>query len=119
MSHAVPTAIFVFLWGVASFAIMSPLQLRVMTAAARAPNLASAVNIVAFNPGNAIGAALGGIVIAKGFGYPAVALAGAATAATGFVAVVAARRLARLPRSPSAPRATVWIQPECQTAMKR
>ncbi len=55
---------------------MPPLQLRVMAAAADAPNLASSVNIGAFNLGNALGAALGGAVIAAGLGYPAVALAG-------------------------------------------
>jgi len=36
------------------------------------------MNIGAFNLGNAIGAALGGGVIAAGLGYPAVALAGGA-----------------------------------------
>ncbi|MCJ2189050.1 MFS transporter [Novosphingobium beihaiensis] len=87
MPFAVPTAILVFLWGVASFALVPPLQVRVMTAAADAPNLASAVNIGAFNLGNAIGAALGGGVIAAGLGYPAVALAGAATSVIGFAVV--------------------------------
>ncbi|MCT2398658.1 MFS transporter [Novosphingobium mangrovi (ex Huang et al. 2023)] len=87
MSFAVPTAILVFLWGVASFALVPPLQVRVMTAAADAPNLASAVNIGAFNLGNAIGAALGGGVIAAGLGYPTVALAGAAISVIGFAVV--------------------------------
>jgi len=81
------TAILVFLWGVASFALVPPLQVRVMTAAADAPNLASSVNIGAFNLGNAIGAALGGGVIAAGFGYPVIALAGAGAAAVGLAAV--------------------------------
>lgn len=85
--HA-PVAVLVFLWGVASFALVPPLQVRVMAAAADAPNLASSVNIGAFNLGNAIGAALGGAVIAGGFGYPAVALAGAATSALGLAAIV-------------------------------
>ena len=83
MPHAAPTAILVFLWGVASFALVPPLQVRVMAAAAAAPNLASSVNIGAFNLGNAFGAALGGGVIATGLGYPAVALAGAAASALG------------------------------------
>ena len=91
MPYAAPTAILIFLWGVASFALVPPLQLRVMTAAADAPNLASAVNIGAFNLGNAIGAALGGAVIAAGFGFPAVSLAGAATSALGLLAVLASR----------------------------
>ncbi|HVJ02503.1 MAG TPA: MFS transporter, partial [Sphingomonas sp.] len=90
MPHAAPTALLVFLWGVASFALVPPLQVRVMTAAADAPNLASAVNIGAFNLGNAFGAALGGGVIAAGLGYPAVALAGAATSAVGLGAVLLA-----------------------------
>jgi DHA1 family inner membrane transport protein len=92
MPHAGPTAVLVFLWGVASFALVPPLQVRVMTAAADAPNLASSVNIGAFNLGNAFGAALGGGVIAAGLGYPAVALAGAVTSALGLVAVLLARR---------------------------
>lgn len=83
MPFAVPSAVLIFLWGVASFAIVPPLQMRVMAAAAGAPNLASAVNIGAFNLGNAIGAALGGAVIGGGLGYPAVAVAGAAAAACG------------------------------------
>jgi DHA1 family inner membrane transport protein len=88
MPFAAPTAILVFLWGVASFALVPPLQVRVMAAASDAPNLASSVNIGAFNLGNAIGAAVGGAVIAAGLGYPAVALAGAAASALGLVAVL-------------------------------
>ena len=76
------------LWGIASFALVPPLQMRVMEAAKDAPNLASAVNIGAFNLGNAIGAALGGAVIAGGLGYPAVALAGAGASALGLLMIV-------------------------------
>ena len=95
MSHAAAVAVLIFLWGVASFALVPPLQVRVLGAAADAPNLASAVNIGAFNLGNAFGAALGGGVIAANLGYPTVALAGAATAAAGLVFVlVSARRAA-------------------------
>jgi DHA1 family inner membrane transport protein len=92
MSFAVPTAILIFLWGIASFALVPPLQIRVMQAAADAPNLASAMNIGAFNLGNAIGAAVGGAVIAGGLGYPAVALAGAVASALGLVAVIASTK---------------------------
>ena len=88
MSHAGPTAVLIFLWGLASFALVPPLQVRVMRAAADAPNLASAVNIGAFNLGNAFGAALGGGVIAAGLGYPLVSLAGAATSAIGLIALL-------------------------------
>ena len=92
MPYAVPTAILIFLWGIASFALVPPLQVRVMAAAVDAPNLASAMNIGAFNLGNAIGAALGGGVIAAGLDYPAVALAGAAASALGLAAVLLVRR---------------------------
>ncbi|TPG54507.1 MFS transporter [Sphingomonas glacialis] len=92
MPFKAPAAILIFAWGVASFALVPPLQVRVMHAAADAPNLASAVNIGAFNLGNAIGAALGGGVIALGLGYPAVALAGAASSALGLIAVIVSVR---------------------------
>jgi DHA1 family inner membrane transport protein len=84
----------IFLWGVASFALVPPLQMRVMNEAAAAPNLASAMNIGAFNLGNAIGAALGGAVISAGLGYPAVSLAGAVMAVAGLALVLGLRRSA-------------------------
>ena len=102
MGQAAASAALIFLWGIASFALVPPLQVRVMSAASDAPNLASAVNIGAFNLGNAAGAALGGGVIAMGWGYPAVALAGAATSAIGLVAVVASSRCAGARCSPVA-----------------
>lgn len=100
MPLAAPTAILIFLWGVASFALVPPLQVRVMTAAADAPNLASAVNIGAFNLGNAIGAVIGGGVIAAGLGYRAVALAGSIAAVIGLAAVMAAVWTSRSSKHP-------------------
>ncbi|AIT07455.1 MFS transporter [Sphingomonas taxi] len=95
MHWPLPAAVAILIWGVASFAIVPPLQMRVMQAAADAPNLASAMNIGAFNLGNAIGAALGGGVIGAGLGLPAVSLAGAAMAAAALMLLLAARRPAR------------------------
>jgi DHA1 family inner membrane transport protein len=92
MPFASVSAVLIFLWGVASFALVPPLQMRVMAAASDAPNLASAVNIGAFNLGNALGAALGGGVIGAGLGLPAVALAGAATSAAGLVMLLVMNR---------------------------
>ena len=98
MPFAVPTSVLVFLWGVASFALVPPLQVRVMAAAGDAPNLASAMNIGAFNLGNAIGAAVGGAVIAGGLGYPAVSIAGAIAAGLGLLLVLfLTRRRAAVP----------------------
>jgi MFS transporter, DHA1 family, inner membrane transport protein len=92
MPNAIAAAVLIFLWGAASFALVPPLQLRVMTAAADAPNLASAMNIGAFNLGNAIGAAVGGAVLSGGLGYPAVSIAGAIAATIGLVVVVVSYR---------------------------
>lgn len=88
MRWPLTAAISIVIWGVASFALVPPLQMRVMEAAKDAPNLASAVNIGAFNLGNAIGAALGGAVINAGLGYPAISLAGAAMAGLGLLMVL-------------------------------
>lgn len=88
MRWPLPAAVAILIWGIASFAIVPPLQMRVMEAAKAAPNLASAVNIGAFNLGNAIGAALGGAVIKAGLGYPAISLAGAAMAGLGLLMVL-------------------------------
>jgi DHA1 family inner membrane transport protein len=87
MPFKAPTVLLLFLWSAASFAVVPPLQVRVMQNAQDAPNLAAAVNVGAFNLGNAIGAAMGGGVIAAGLGYPTVALAGAAAAALGLVTI--------------------------------
>lgn len=104
MPYTVPTAIVVFLFGVASFALVPPLQMQVMEAAHDAPSLAASVNIGAFNLGNALGAALGGAVIAGGLGYPAVALAGAGTSLTGLVMLIVLLRTA--PRQDAVPAAS-------------
>ena len=68
----VTAVIFVTLLGVASFATVAPLQLRVLEQATGAgQNLASSLNIAAFNLGNALGAWVGGVVIAHGPGLGA------------------------------------------------
>lgn len=88
MNAKLPAAATIFAWGVATFALVPSLQARIMQVAADAPNLASSINIGAFNLGNAIGAALGGAVIGMGLGYPWVSFAGAALAASGLALVV-------------------------------
>ncbi|APO94500.1 MFS transporter [Xanthomonas vesicatoria] len=60
------------LLGVAAFATVAPLQLRVLEHARGAgQNLASSLNIAAFNLGNALGAWLGGVAIATHAGLVA------------------------------------------------
>jgi DHA1 family inner membrane transport protein len=96
MPFARPTAVLIFLWGIASFALVPPLQVRVMSAAADAPNLASSMNIGAFNLGNAIGAALGGGVIAAGLPLPFVSIAGAAASGVGLLAILISSQTASI-----------------------
>ncbi|MFD1695572.1 MFS transporter [Roseibium aestuarii] len=92
LGSLVPAITLLFFWGAAAFAIVPPVQMRVMKAAAEAPGLASSINIGAFNLGNAIGAALGGAVISAGLGYGAVPAAGALTAAAALGLLVLGRR---------------------------
>lgn len=90
-SHA-GAAIGLLAWGTAAFAIVPPVQMRVMKAAADAPGLASSINVGAFNLGNALGAAVGGGVISLGLGYAAVPVAGGVLAAAGLVLACLGRR---------------------------
>ncbi|UJJ31141.1 MFS transporter [Halopseudomonas maritima] len=101
MRWPLPAAVAILIWGIASFAIVPPLQMRVMDAAKDAPNLASAVNIGAFNLGNAVGAALGGAVINAGLGYPAISLAGAMMAGLGLLMVLGSAWRARAVATPA------------------
>jgi len=83
LSSHVGAAIGLVVWGAAAFAIVPPVQMRVMEAASEAPGLASSINVGAFNLGNALGAAVGGAVISLGLGYAAVPVAGGLLAAAG------------------------------------
>ncbi len=95
----IPAAITLFLVGAAAFATAPGLQTRVIDAAGSAGTMAAAANIGAFNLGNAVGAALGGLVIDAGLGFPAANLVGAAMAAAGVAVAVVSVALDRR-RSP-------------------
>ena len=72
------------LLGIAAFATVPPLQLRVLEkAGAAGQSLASSLNIAAFNLGNALGAWLGGVTIDQGPGLTAVPLVAALVTAGG------------------------------------
>jgi len=86
-------AITLVVWGMAAFAIVPPLQMRVMQAASEAPGLASSINIGAFNLGNAIGAGIGGMVINAGVDYAYVPVAGGVAALAALALVQISRRL--------------------------
>lgn len=95
MHSTVGAIVTVFVWGIAAFATVAPLQSRVVHVAGEAPNLASTLNIAAFNLGNAGGAWLGGAVLAAGYAMPVVSLAGAAVTAAGLLATIASVAIER------------------------
>ncbi|ROU05065.1 MFS transporter [Lysobacter enzymogenes] len=85
---------FVGLLGVAAFATVPPLQLWVLQKTdAAGQNLASSLNIGAFNLGNALGAWLGGAVIERGPGLGAVTWVAALVTVSGLMLALLAARL--------------------------
>ncbi|MFE0178136.1 MFS transporter [Streptomyces sp. NPDC059002] len=99
--NKIAAAVTIMLIGALGFATVPPLQKRVLDQASGAPTLASAVNIGAFNLGNALAAWLGGIVIAAGLGYTAPNWVGAVLAASALVLAILSAALER--RSATAP----------------
>lgn len=90
-----------FLVGAACLVTAPALQARLIAAAPGAQLMGAAINQSATNIGNSLGAALGGLVIARGLGYTAPAWVGAALALVGLVIAVASFRLDR--RTPVRP----------------
>ena len=97
----VTVVIFVFAVAFAASAVSPTIQTRLMDVAGDNQSIAAALNHSALNTGNAMGAALGGAVIAAGFGFAApvwvgflLALAGLGIAA---LSVTLERRQARTP----------------------
>ena len=84
----IATLVVIFLWAMTAFGTVPGLQTRVVDKATEAPNLASTINIGAFNLGNAGGAFLGGLVIGHGFGLTAVPIAAAIVALLTLAGVV-------------------------------
>jgi DHA1 family inner membrane transport protein len=75
----------VFLVSVGASVLAVCLQMRLMETAGEAQMLGAALNHSALNLANALGAWLGGLVIAAGLGYRAPSLVGAGLAAAGLV----------------------------------
>ena len=85
------------------------LQMRLMETAGEAQMLGAALNHSALNLANALGAWLGGLVIAAGLGYRAPSVVGAGLAAAGLVPLAVSavlRRRARLEQAASVAGAT-------------
>ena len=65
-------------WGGINFAIGTPIQTRILTWTADAPNLASSLIPSGFNVGIAIAASVGAMMLSAGFGYRSLPLVGVA-----------------------------------------
>jgi DHA1 family inner membrane transport protein len=66
-----------FVFGIASFANVPPMQMRVMKYGKAAPELAATANISAFNVANALGGLIGGAVVDSSVGAGAIPFAAA------------------------------------------
>ncbi|MBS7812966.1 MFS transporter [Roseococcus pinisoli] len=94
-----PVAVVVMLGalGIAAFATVAPLQLRVLEKAGPAGrNLASSLNIAAFNLGNALGAWAGGVTIDHGPGLEALPIVAAALTVAGLAVALISLRMDRV-----------------------
>ena len=74
------------------------LQLRLMSVSGEAQTLGAAMNHASLNIANALGAWLGGLVIAAGYGYRAPALVGAALSVVGIGVLFWSAAMDRLTR---------------------
>jgi len=88
IENQVTAVIGTFVFGAAAFAVVAPLQLRVMNAAGHAPDVASAANISAFTLGSALGIYLGGAAIDGGLGLSSVNWIGGLISTSGLVVAV-------------------------------
>ena len=91
----IPAAATIFCWGLLAFALISPLQMRVVNEAAGAPSLASTLNQGAFNLGNATGAWLGDVGLTHGLPYDQLPWIGAALAAVALLFTIISYRRAQ------------------------
>lgn len=92
----VAAIVFTGLLGIAAFATVAPLQMRVLEQAGGAgQGLASSLNIAAFNLGNALGAWAGGVTIDRGPGLGAVTWVAAAITLGGLAIALWSARLDR------------------------
>lgn len=92
---AIPAAVVLLLVCISVSAFVLALQLRLMEVAGRARTLGAAGNHAALNIANALGAWLGGIVLAAGWGWQAPSLVGAGLSAAGLLILFLSLRVHR------------------------
>jgi DHA1 family arabinose polymer transporter-like MFS transporter len=85
----IAAVIMTFITGAIAFAVIAPMQMLMINTAKGAEMLASSTIQASANTGNALGAYLGGLPIAAGFGYTSPQLVGAGLAFTGVIFCIA------------------------------
>lgn len=83
--NKVALLIMTFIIGALAFSIASPVQMTMIKASKGSEMLGSSLNQSAFNMGNALGAYLGGVPIAMGYGFASADFIGAAMAVSGIL----------------------------------
>ncbi|MDB5062288.1 MAG: hypothetical protein JWP67_2131 [Mucilaginibacter sp.] len=84
VQYKLPVIMVTFLTGAVGFAVIAPMQILIMQVAKGAEMLASSVLQATSNFGNALGAYLGGLPIAAGFGFTSPEYVGCVLAFVGF-----------------------------------
>jgi len=96
IQHPATAVVGILLYGVAAFSVVAPLQLRIITKAGDAPDVASAANISAFTLGSALGIWLGGAAIDAGLGAASVNWIGGIISGTGLLLALSSLWLDRV-----------------------
>jgi MFS transporter, DHA1 family, inner membrane transport protein len=87
-----PFVVAAFVFGIASFANVPPMQMRVMKHGGAAPELAATANISAFNIANALGGVIGGAVVDSSIGAAAIPFAAAVVPLIGLIYIFSQER---------------------------
>ncbi|NOL42497.1 MFS transporter [Kribbella sandramycini] len=96
LAHTKPTALLaVFLLGFSSSILIPALQTRLMDVAHEGQSLAASLNHSTLNVANALGAWLGSVVLAAGYGYEWPSRVGAALAVAGLIFALVSGRMDR------------------------
>ena len=93
-----PGLLTAFVTSVTSSVLVVGLQMRLMQVAGNAQTIGAAMNHASLNIANALGAWLGGVVVAAGFGYTAPSWVGAGLALAGLLVLIASANLHRRTR---------------------
>lgn len=92
MSNPLAMGVMMVINGAFGFMFSTPVQLRILKAAAAAPNLASTLISTAYNVGIALGAVVGAVLLTWGLGYTVLPLVGVACSTiAGIIAFVSWR----------------------------